>query len=111
MLGLHTIPQPVRDMPAQWRQRVKERRALTSVDPAADALERAANELDAAIAASQDTGRMLSSREFAASRGLRDATVRKQCAKGWLPGAKKNDAGDWEIPAAATRARPTRRKA
>jgi hypothetical protein len=105
---LVVIPQPVRDMPARWRKRVEERRALTTVDAAADALETAARELDAAIAAAVDTSRMLSTTEYAAHAGIRPGTVRKWCARGELQGARKDGADDWQIPATAARVRKPR---
>jgi hypothetical protein len=105
---LAVIPQPVRALPDSWRKRVADRRTLSPVDPAADALETAAAELEATISKAEDGSRVLSSREFAEMRGVKEATVRKWCARGHLPGATKNGAGDWEIPFAATRRQRTR---
>lgn len=108
---MSAVPSPVKQLAESWRARVKERRALTLVDPAADALERAASELDAAIAESQSESRLVGSVEFARARGVLPSTVRKWCARGDIPGAVKNDAGDWEIPVNARRAPHARKRA
>jgi hypothetical protein len=106
---LAVIPQPLRALPDSWRKRVADRRTLSPVDPAADALEKAAAELEATITTAEDGSRMLSTREFAETRVAQDGTVRKWCARGELPGAHKNGADDWQIPANATRTRKRRR--
>lgn len=102
---LAVIPSPIREIPDRWRTLVRERRSLTAVDPAADALERAANELDAAIAKAADADRMVTPEEYAKPRGIGPATVRKWCRAGELPGAVLNDASKWLIPAHAVRPR------
>jgi hypothetical protein len=105
---LAVIPQPLRALPDSWRKRVADRRTLSPIDPAADALETAAAELEATITKADDNSRMVSTREFALARGVKDGTVRKWCARGLLAGAQKNAADDWEIPLTATRRRRTR---
>lgn len=102
---LAVIPTSLRDIPARWRQRVAERRVLTSVDPAADALELAAKELEDAITKAAAVDAMITVEEYANPRGIGPATVRKWCARGEMPGAAKNDAGHWMIPVHAVRPR------
>jgi hypothetical protein len=103
---LAIIPTILRELPEQWRRIVADRRALTAIDPAADAFEKAAKELDAALAKAEDTNRMVPAREFAELRGVRPGTVRKWCARGLIPNAMKNPSGDWLVPLSANRLRP-----
>src|SRR4051812_32876818 len=91
----------VNELPRFWRDKANERRQLTSIDPAADALELAAKELERAIAEENIAGRRVGTTEFARLKSVLPATVRKWCAKGWLAGATKNVGGDWDIPANA----------
>jgi hypothetical protein len=106
MFAAPVIPQLIRELPDRWQQRIAEGRESLIVDTnAANALEAAANELRDAIAKAQDATRMLTTREFAELRGVREATVRKWCARGELAGATKNISDDWRIPVAATRIR------
>jgi hypothetical protein len=100
---LAIIPTSLRDIPARWRTQVAERRRLTVVDPAADALERAAKELESAIDEAAALGRMVTVEEYATPRGIGPGTVRKWCIRGEMPGATKNDAGKWLIPVTAVR--------
>lgn len=100
---LAIIPTSLRDMPGRWRSLVRERRQLTSVDPAADALELAAKELEQAIDAAQDESRLLTTTEYAKVRRVGAGTVRKWCLRGELPGATLSEANAWLIPSTASR--------
>jgi hypothetical protein len=100
---LTIIPSAIREMPESWRERAAVRRGDTPVDPVADAYEKAARELEAAIDEAQSAARLVTAREFAELRGVREGTVRKWCARGELTGATKNISGDWRIPVTASR--------
>lgn len=106
-MPLAIIPENVKKLPQRWLMLVEERRAVTTTDAAADALEKAAAQLQREIAAAEEASRMLSTAEFASLRRCSAGAVRKWCEKGQLPGAVKNDSGDWEIPATATKVRKT----
>lgn len=106
MIAAPIVPTPVRVLPERWRQRIAEGVAGRLVDPrAVEALEAATEELEAAIAEAQSATRMVSTREFAELRGVRQSTVRKWCARGLLAGATKNGADDWRVPVTAVRLR------
>lgn len=109
-MPLAVIPDAVKKLPERWLQVVESRRDMTPIDAAADAYERAAKELSAAIKEAEDDGQVLSTSEYAVLRRVAPGTVRKWCVRGELAGAVKNDAGDWDIPATAVRHR-TRRSA
>lgn len=102
---LAVIPSPLREIPDRWRALVRERRTLTAIDPAADALEKCARELEDAMTEAANAGRMLTPEEYAAPRGISPASVRKWCRAGEMPGATQNEAGKWQIPATAVRPR------
>lgn len=89
-------------MPTRWRTLVRERRQLTSVDPAADALELAAKELENALQEATEQ-RMVLVSEYARIRGVGPGTVRKWCLRGEIPGATQDEAGKWRIPSTAIR--------
>jgi hypothetical protein len=103
------VPDNVRQLTTRWLGVVNDRRALSPIDPAADAFAKAAKELADEITRAEDASRRVSVVEYATLRGVRPGTIRKWCARGLLSGAVKNDAGDWEIPVGATRARTVRR--
>lgn len=102
---LAVIPSPIRTLPERWRSRVASRRELTANDPAADALELAARELETALQVAEEASRTLSTAEFARIAHVLEATVRKWCARGLLPGATHDESGRWRIPADARRTR------
>jgi hypothetical protein len=106
---LMLVPDNVRRLSDRWMGVVADRRALSAIDPAADAFAKAAKELADEITRAEDATRHVSVVEFAQLRGVRPGTIRKWCARGLLAGAVKNAAGDWEIPVGATRARTVRR--
>jgi hypothetical protein len=106
-MPLAIIPDNVKSLPQRWLTLAEARRELTTTDAAADALEKAAAQLQREIAAAEEAGKMLTTSEFAELRRCTAGAVRKWCEKGQLPGAVKNDSGDWLIPATAARVRKT----
>lgn len=102
-MSLAVIPSSLKALPDRWRQQVRVRRELTTVDAAADALEKAASELAAAIEKAQDETRLVTVEEYAKPRGVGPGTVRKWCGRGQVAGAIRNDAGRWMIPFNAVR--------
>jgi hypothetical protein len=94
----------VRGVIDAWKQDVAKRRTVTAVDPIADAFEHCAAEMESEIARAINANRLLTVEQFARLRDVDGSTVRRWCLRGELPG-EKNEAGDWMIPAHATRAR------
>lgn len=87
---------------AQWRQEAAQRRGRTKVDPAADALDSCAAELDATLAAIERDTKPLTVAQYAKQVGAYPGSVRKWIVRGQLT-AEKNAAGDWLIPRGARR--------
>ena len=94
----------VRGVISAWKQDVANRRKVTAVDPVADAFEHCAAELESELTRAIDDHRLLTVEQFARMRDVDTSTVRRWCVRGELPG-EKNSAGDWMIPASATRAK------
>lgn len=94
----------VRGVIDAWKQEATQRLKRTPSDTAAESLLSCASELESELTHALDAHRLLTVEEFARLRDVDGSTVRRWCVRGELP-AEKNSAGDWMIPAHATRAR------
>lgn len=89
-----------------WKEEVKQRRRISSVDPVADAIEYCAADLCERIARAAKVSERLSPEEYAALPhvGVSAQAVRRWCRLGQLPGAIDTEKG-WQIPREAKRVR------
>ena len=78
-------PLPLPELAATWRTRAAELRRIADAEGAARALESAAADLDATLAAESD--RLLTIREAAALSGRAPETLRKAIRQGRIPNA------------------------
>jgi len=92
----------VRGVIAAWRQEVQQRHRVTKVDPAADAMELCASELESELARVEAASKLLTVEQYARATNVSPSSVRRWCLRGELA-AERTPAGDWIIARSARR--------
>lgn len=90
----------MRELAGTWSAEAARRRGVYEDDPAAAALEYAAEELCEHVRLLEGTTEMLSSAEFGQLHGVTPQTVRNWCSRGLLAGGMMVG-GEWRIPRTA----------
>lgn len=90
----------LRALAKSYRDEAVNRRKVVPTDPAADALEFAAEELTVHVAQLEASTEWLSTSEYGQLHGVVSQTVRNWCEKRRLPGAELLH-GEWRIPRSA----------
>jgi hypothetical protein len=92
----------------EMRAEVARRRAITSIDPAADTTEYWAADLSRLLTDMSRKYATVTAREYAQIHGGVPSSVRRWCERGELPGAQKDATGEWRIPRGSVRRRVRR---
>lgn len=90
----------LRALAKSYREEAKNRRKVVPTDPAADALDFAAEELVQHVKQLEAATEWLTTSEYAQMHGVSSQTVRNWCEKRRLEGAELLQ-GEWRIPRSA----------
>ncbi len=97
---IEKIASSLRALAGSWAEDAERRRKVTPGDPAAAALDFAADELRQHLVELERDLAWLSTGEYAITRGVSEQTVRNWCEQHRLPGAERIR-GNWRIPCSA----------
>lgn len=100
----------IRSLAERWQNEVARRRAITRVDPVADAIAYCARDLEESLRQVEESTAMLTPGEFAQLHRTTSQTVTAWCRSGKISGAIPNGRS-WLIPRSAAAPRMRQRRA
>lgn len=88
-----------------WEDEATQRKQRTPTDPVADAIASCAMDLRTRMAVVERDSAYMTTEQYASQHGVHEASVRRWCMAGELPGAQKDHNDNWRIPRDAKRQR------